>query len=93
MARAIAGQTDLDGNEVELYDIDDDAQRCETYRVRNRSDSDGDALVRVYGLHGDQFARLPPGESELFRVVGGITKVTAKADTTATVDHYPVVIL
>ncbi len=92
MARAIAGQTALTAAEVELYDLDDDQQRCETFRVRNRGSSAGDALVSVQGIHGSTFARIPPGESELFRRAAGIARVTAKADTTATVDHYPAVI-
>jgi len=67
-----------------------DGEACTTYMVKNRATSVGNVLVNVPGLHtaGD-FLGIAPGDPPVYFRLGtnSIFQVTAKSDSTATIDH------
>ncbi len=67
-----------------------DGEPCTTFMVKNRAASAGNALVNVQGLHNPgEYVGLAPGDAPVYFRLGAnaIVKVTAKSDTTATIDH------
>ena len=67
-----------------------DGGACTTYMVKNRASSAGNVLVNVGGLHApSEFVGIAPGDPPLYFRLGtnSILQVTAKSDSTATIDH------
>ena len=67
-----------------------DGEPCTTFMVKNRASSSGNALVNVQGLHNPgEYVGIAPGDSPIYFRLGAnaILKVTAKSDSTATIDH------
>jgi hypothetical protein len=67
-----------------------DGGACTTYMVKNRASSAGNVLVNVLGLHAaTEFVGIAPGDPPLYFRLGtnSILQVTAKSDSTATIDH------
>jgi len=67
-----------------------DGEPCTTFMVKNRATSAGNALVNVQGLHNPgEYLGIAPGDSPIYFRLGAnaIVKVTAKSDSTATIDH------
>ncbi len=72
---------------VTLFDPSIDG-RASAFSITNRSASAGNVLVNIAGLHkpGD-FRGIAPGLDKTFiNPTGGIGLVTAKSDSTATID-------
>ena len=67
-----------------------DGGPCTTYMIKNRASSTGNVLVNVSGLHApNEFVGIAPGDPPHYFRLGtnAILQVTAKSDSTASIDH------